>query len=261
MLDAIFSPSYTNLAMIDLSKLGLDGLDLSMFPPSILGRLSFRPTAPTQAALAPGRHALGLAAERDTQLIVPEGLAAGAPAPLLVMFHGANGSAEKVLPFFEHLAQQHRFLLLVPQSSFVTWDLTIGGNGPDLERLDAALTKVATHFAIDPQRFGFCGFSDGASYSLSIGVSNGDLLSHVIVLSGGFMNAYLPVGKPLVFIAHSPEDEQLPIDSSGRKHVRQLREAGYEVEYCEFSGRHVIHPPVVEQAIGFFLTRDKPKDA
>ncbi|MBS1187095.1 MAG: putative hydrolase [Burkholderiaceae bacterium] len=246
--------------MIDLSKLGLEGLDLSFLPPSILGRLSFSPTAPVKPPFPPGRHRLGLSAERDTILVVPEGMEASKPVRLLVMFHGANGSAEKVLPFFEHHAHQRNFLLLVPQSTFATWDLTIAGNGPDLERLDQALAEIASRYEIDRNHFGFCGFSDGASYSLSIGVSNGDRLSHVIALSGGFMNAYQPIGKPLIFIAHSPEDEQLPIDASGRKHVRQLKEAGYEVEYFEFNGRHVIHPHVVERAVDFFLNRSKSSD-
>jgi phospholipase/carboxylesterase len=229
--------------MIDLSKLGLDGLDLSFLPPSILGRLSFKHTEPSRPPLPPGRHFLGIAEERDTVLVVPEGLEPGVPVPLLVMFHGASGSAEKVLPFFEEHANKRKFLLLVPQSMFVTWDLTIAGNGPDLARLDKALTEVAAHFPIERDHFGFAGFSDGGSYSLSIGVSNGDLLSHVIMLSGGFMNAYQPIGKPLVFIAHSPEDEQLPIDISGLKFAKMLKSAGYDVEYVEFSGRHVIHPP------------------
>ncbi len=239
--------------MIDLSKLGLDGLDLSFLPPALLGRLTFKLSAPTQEALPPGRHWLGLADERDTLLIVPEGLEPNRPVPLLVMFHGANGHADKVLPFLEPHALQHQFLLLIPQSTYPTWDLTIAGHGPDLARLDTALTKVASHFLIDRNHFGFAGFSDGASYSLSTGISNGDLLSHVIMMSGGFMNAYQPVGKPLLFIAHSPEDEQLPIEKSGKKYARILKEAGYDVDYFEFSGLHVIHPHVVDKAIEFFL--------
>jgi len=199
--------------------------------------------------------------QRETVLIVPEGLATDKPVPLLVMFHGTNGSAEKVRPFFEQYAQQHKFLLLLPQSTYLTWDLTIAGHGPDLEKLDRALSTVASHFLIDTQRFGFCGHSDGGSYSLSVGVSNGDLLSHVIVLSGGFINVYQLIGEPLIFVAHSHEDEQLPVDTSGRKHARILKEAGYEVEYLEFSGRHAIYPHVVEKAMEFFLKRDKPSAA
>lgn len=240
--------------MIDFSQ-----LDLSTLPPSILGRLSFTHTAPSKPPLPPGRNLLGIAKERDTVLYVPQGLVTGAPVPLLVMFHGANGSAEKVLPFLQEHADRNKFLLLVPQSTFVTWDLSIGGNGPDIERLNAALVEVGSRYLLEHDRFGFAGFSDGGSYSLSNGVTNGDLVTHVIVFSGGFMNAYMPTGTPLIFIAHSQEDEQLPIETSGRKHAAVLREAGYDVEYVEFSGRHVIHPPVVEQAIAFFLEKSSTK--
>jgi len=241
--------------MLDFSKLDFSQLDLSIFPPSLLGRLTFTHASLGKPPLQPGRNLLGIAEERDTILYVPNGLEPGAPVPLLVMFHGANGSAEKVLPFLEEHAEKNRFLLLVPQSIYPTWDLTIGGNGPDLERLDKALGEVASRYLIEKERFGFAGFSDGGSYSLSIGLTNGNVVSHVIVFSGGFMNVYTPNGMPHVFIAHSPEDEQLPIDTSGRAHVAKLKDAGYDVEYVEFHGRHAIQPPVVEQAIEFFMNK------
>ena len=69
------------------------------------------------------------------------------------------------------------------------------------------------------------------------------------------MNLYVPRGRPLVFIAHSPEDEQLPMDTSGLYHYHELKKAGYDVEFLEFHGRHVIHPHVVEKAIRFYLDR------
>ena len=237
----------------------LHEFDFSMMPPSILGHLTFQFKTPDQPPLPSGTHSLnvlmGLDGERDTILIVPEGLDTGKPVKLLVMFHGAGGSAEKVLPFFKEHAEKNGFLLMLPQSTYQTWDLTIGGNGPDLERLERALEKVNSHFNLDKNHFGFCGFSDGASYSLSIGLSNGETVSHVIALSGGFMNLYVPRGRPLVFIAHSPEDEQLPMDTSGLYHYHELKKAGYDVEFLEFHGRHVIHPHVVEKAIRFYLDR------
>ncbi|MGV3741338.1 MAG: alpha/beta hydrolase [Burkholderiaceae bacterium] len=227
-----------------------------MFDPSLLGRLSFTLSAPTQAPLPAGRHMLGIAEERDAMLLVPDGLDASANVPLLVMFHGAGGFPEKVLPFLERHAQERGFLLLLPHSMLPTWDIVIGGNGPDLERLNKALTKVSSHFRIDPKHFGFAGFSDGGSYSLSTGITNGDLVSHVIVFSGGFMSVFIQQGMPKVFIAHGLIDEQLPIETSGRAHANKLKAAGYEVEYVEFDGLHIIHPPVVEQAMDFFL-RDR----
>jgi phospholipase/carboxylesterase len=220
---------------------------------SMMGRLTFKHAAPTQSPLPPGRNFLGIADERDAILYVPEALDLNAPIPLMVMFHGAGGFPEKVLPFLEEHAERHKFLLLAPHSTFATWDIVIGGNGPDLERLDKELTEVASRYLIDPQRLAFAGFSDGASYALSTGITNGDIATHVIAFSGGFMTIFMQEGSPQVFIAHGLIDEQLPIESSGRANAARLKAAGYDVEYVEFNGKHAIQPAIVNMAIDFFL--------
>lgn len=250
-----------------------------MFDPSLFGRMSpdvitsphvaapeFAPesasasasasvstTTSTPISFLPGRNAVGLSETRDAVLYVPADLPTDKPVPLFVMFHGAGGFPEKVLPFIEAHAERHKFLVLAPQSTFPTWDIVIGGNGPDLERLQAALRRVAAHFAIDTKRVAFAGFSDGASYALSIGVTNGDIASHVIGFSGGFMSIFVQEGLPKVFIAHGLIDEQLPIATSGRQNANKLKAAGYDVQYVEFDGLHIIEPGVVAQAIDFFL--------
>ncbi|VVD67537.1 alpha/beta hydrolase [Pandoraea commovens] len=246
-----------------------------MFDPSLFGRMppdviaSAAPSAPASASaslpspaspsdplpepFAPGRHPLGLSETRDAVLYVPADLPTDKPVPLFVMFHGAGGFPEKVLPFIEPHADQHKFLVLAPHSTFPTWDIVIGGNGPDLERLQAALRSVATRYRIDAQRVAFAGFSDGASYALSIGVTNGDIASHVIAFSGGFMSIFVQEGLPKVFIAHGLIDEQLPIATSGRQNANKLKAAGYDVQYVEFDGLHIIEPGVVARAIDFFL--------
>ena len=224
-----------------------------MLPLSLMGRMNLTLPSPSQTALPPGRHSLGIAAERDAILYVPATLPADKPVPLLVMFHGANGFPEKVLPFLEEHAERAGFLLLAPHSLLPTWDLVIGGNGPDLERLQQALAAVASRYDIDRTRLGFAGFSDGGSYALSIGITNGDIVSHIMVFSGGFMSVFMQEGTPRVFIAHGVQDEQLPVESAGRAKSGKLADAGYDVRYVEFEGRHVIHPPVVQQAVAFFL--------
>jgi phospholipase/carboxylesterase len=224
-----------------------------MIDPSLMGRLSFAHSSPSKPPLSPGRHSLGIAEERDTLLYVPTGLEEEVAVPLLVMFHGGGGSAEKVIHFIEQHAESRKFLLLVPQSIYPTWDIVIGGNGPDLHRLNTALAKVAEHYFIDPDHFGFAGFSDGGSYALSIGVTNGDLITHVIVFSGGFMSVFMQEGAPQIFITHGLSDEQLPIETSGRKHAAKLKAAGYDVTYLEFQGNHSIQPPIVDLAVDFFL--------
>lgn len=223
-----------------------------MLDPSLLGRITYTHAEPTMAPLPPGRHRLGIAGERDAVLYVPADLGPG-PVPLLVMFHGAGGFPEKVLPFIEPHADAQGFLVLAPHSTFPTWDIVIGGNGPDLERLQQALAAVSARYAIRRDRLAFAGFSDGASYALSIGITNGDIASHVIAFSGGFMSIFIQEGAPKVFIAHGLADEQLPIQTSGRTNATKLKAAGYDVEYVEFNGPHAIQPPIVSEAIRFFL--------
>lgn len=224
-----------------------------MFDPSLLGRLSFTPADAAKPPLPPGRNRLGIAGERDAILFVPCGLDARERVPLIVMFHGAGGFPEKVLPFIEEHAERDRFLVLAPHSMYATWDIVIGGSGPDLERLDRALVEVTSRYRIDRNRLAFAGFSDGASYALSIGITNGDIASHVIAFSGGFMSVFTQEGAPKVFIAHGLADEQLPIETSGRANAARLKAAGYDVSYIEFNGPHAIQPAIAGMAIEFFL--------
>ena len=236
--------------MVDLSR-----FDFSVLPPPLLGRLSFEPAAPTRPPLPAGRQRTGIDDSRDALLFVPDDLPMDAPVPLWVMFHGASGSAEQLLPFVEAHAQRDKFLLLVPQSLLVTWDLALGGNGPDLARLDRALAEIASRYTLDPKRIAFAGFSDGGSYALSIGLTNGRFVTHVFAFSAGFMNLYTPEGKPQVFIAHGDADAPLPAFAHGRVHASKLRKDNYAVEYAGFGGGHLLEPAVVAQAVDRFFDR------
>jgi phospholipase/carboxylesterase len=237
-------------------------IDPTLMNTALLGRLAFRlPPSPAQTPLPPGRHALTFPEGREAVLVVPEGLDPDQPVPLLVLFHGAGGEANKVLPFFVRWARAWRFLLLAPQSMFPTWDIVIGGHGPDLERLDTALQQVTSHFRLDPAHLAFAGFSDGGSYALSVGLSNGDVVSHVIALSAGFMNTFTRHGAPRVFIAHGRSDTQLPFETSARPHALKLLEEGTDLTLLPFDGDHVIVPEVVARAIGFFLGPEEGGEA
>lgn len=225
-----------------------------MVSPELAGRLAFAHRLPTAEPLPPGRHALGLFAERDATLVVPPGLPPRQPTPLMVLFHGGGGSAERILPMMESHARSREFLLLVPQSLFPTWDIVIAGHGPDRERLDAALADVASRFLLDPAHLAFAGHSDGGSYALSLGLTNGHLATHLVISSAGFMSVFLQAGAPRIFLSHGLRDEQIPIERSGRVHASRLREAGYDVTYHEYDGPHAYQPNIVRQAVEFFLS-------
>lgn len=122
--------------------------------------------------------------------------------------------------------------------------------------LDAALAGVFRQYAVD--RVAFSGFSDGASYALSLGVANGDLAEALLVFSPGFVAALSQRGTPRVWVSHGTQDAVLPVDRCGRRVVRLLQESGYEVHYEEFDGPHVVPPPLVDSALDWWLGGHAP---
>jgi len=178
---------------------------------SINGRLLARPTQATRTAPS-GLQPLGLSTQRDGLLYVPKNYQASRPAPLVVMLHGAGGDARGGLTPFQNLADATGLILLAPASRGRTWDVLVGGYGPDIALIDQALAQTFSRYAVDPTRIAIEGFSDGASYALSVGITNGDLFSHVIAFSPGFMRPASQVGEPRLFISHGTEDSVLPID-------------------------------------------------
>jgi phospholipase/carboxylesterase len=145
-------------------------------------------------------------------------------------------------------------ILLSPASRGRTWDVILGGYGPDVEFIDRALAAAFERCAVDPARLAAAGFSDGASYALSIGITNGDLFQDVIAFSPGFMAPAGQRGRPRIFISHGTQDTVLPIDQTSRRIVPQLERAGYEVRYREFDGGHGVPPEIALDAVAWFLS-------
>ena len=52
-------------------------------------------------------------------------------------------------------------------------------------------------------------------YALSNGLCNGDVVTHILAFSAGFMTVLAQDGAPYVFIAHGSKDEQTPVETAG----------------------------------------------
>jgi len=215
------------------------------------GRLRSRPTQPTEAATS-GLHALGLGSNRDGSLYVPEGYQVARPAPLVLMLHGAGGDAEGGLRILQRLAAPFKTILLAVDSRQQTWDIIRGRYGPDIDFIDRALAQTFQRYAIDANQIAIAGFSDGASYALSVGLTNGDLFNHIIAFSPGFMAPADQVGEPQLFISHGTDDRVLPIDRCSRRIVPQLQQANYDVRYQEFNGGHTVPNAIAQAALEWF---------
>jgi phospholipase/carboxylesterase len=216
-------------------------------------RLHARVRQPTKA-IGAGEHALGLGSDRDGVLNVPKDYRPDSPAPLMVLLHGAGGGARRVVSFLS-VAEAHGIIVLAPDSRGPTWDVIRGDFGPDVQFIDRALEHAFERCAVDRRRLAIGGFSDGATYALSLGIDNGGLFTHIVAFSPGFIVSRNPVGRPRVFVSHGTRDRVLAIDQTSRVVVPHLEDASYPVTYREFDGPHTIPPAIADEAFRWFVKR------
>jgi phospholipase/carboxylesterase len=215
-------------------------------------RLRSRPgAAPAAGArLDPGVHELGLPSG-DALAYVPLVDDGAKPSPVLVLFHGAGATAADALGLLLHDALDEP-VVLAPTSAGRTWDEVAGNFGPDIATVDEALAWLFARHPVDGDRVAAGGFSDGASYALSVGLTNGDLFGHVIAFSPGFLPPGVRRGRPRVFVSHGRRDRILSFDRTRDVIVPSLTAAGLSVTFEEFDGGHEVPPEVWRHALRWF---------
>jgi phospholipase/carboxylesterase len=218
------------------------------------GLLRARPGRKIQVGeLGSGTSPLCLGQARDGLLYVPTSLQLEQEIPVMVMLHGAGGTASQAASLVTDHAERHGLLVLAPDSRGKTWDVIRGGYGPDVEFIDKALVQVFGAFDVDAGRIAIGGFSDGASYALSLGIINGVLFSDILAFSPGFAAPTQATDSPRIFISHGTEDRVLPIDRCSRRLAPALRGSGFDLDYREFPGGHVVPVAMMDAAIKRFL--------
>jgi predicted esterase len=223
------------------------------------GRLHARPDLlrqiahQRQPALDTGTHQLSFADGRKAVLHVPPHLDSGAgahgePLRLLLLLHGAagqHGGADQIA--LAH-ALHYGSLLLIPDALSTSWDFLRGGFGADLAFIDRALLWTMQRYEVDEQNMAIAGFSDGASYALSVGLMNGELFSDILAFSPGFMAPLRREGQPRVFVSHGKQDPVLAVQR-GQEIAQRLQQEGYAVSYEEFNGAHAVSPEIASAAL------------
>jgi phospholipase/carboxylesterase len=216
------------------------------------GWLAARPLAAAQTTLASGPLGLGRSG-RDGVIQMPSAPVEG-KLPLLVLLHGATQNGAGLLRRIGPAADQAGIAVFAPDSRGTTWDAIGGRFGADLVFLNRALEHVFERLAVDPARLTIGGFSDGASYALSLGLANGDLFPRIVAFSPGFVVPVVPQGRPRFYMSHGTADQILPIDRCSRVIVPQLRSRGYDVTYREFEGGHQMPTEIVTEAMRWIAT-------
>jgi phospholipase/carboxylesterase len=210
---------------------------------STQGRLTARPHDSVDDSGRPGLRTID-----GATLYVPPG---DGPKTLVLALHGAGSDPAEPMALLHPYADRAGVILLAPKSTGPTWDVSMGGFGPDVAAIDRLLDKVFSQYEVAD--VAVAGFSDGASYALSLGLTNGDLFRSVIGFSPGFIAFGQQNGMPRLFISHGTHDSVLPIGRTSRRGVPRLRAAGYRVTYVEFDGDHEVPPRIAREAIDWLV--------
>lgn len=174
-------------------------------------------------------------------------------SPLLCTLHGYGGDDGGLTDHALRWAGENGAFVILAHSTAATWDVLQGGYGADVANLDAAMAWALRAWPVDRSRTILAGFSDGASYALTLGLKNGDIFSRVVACSPGFAMIADACGRPSIFLAHGASDAVLPVTCS-QGIAQRLKKHGYDIIYEEFDGGHHVPHDALDRALTTLAT-------
>ena len=194
-------------------------------------------------------------------LLVPEKIDPDRLYPLITVLHGAGRQDEALAKACRDEPDRRQALFLTPRSVSPTWDLIVGSDRVDLDFLEYAYDLIYRRYPIHPRRQALLGYSDGASYALSVGLSNPHVFSDVMGWAAGFklvdpnaMRAGAP--RPRVLLEYGTHDPLFPFEMIALPMRDELRRLGYEVEFrVDKGGKHWPSSDFQPEALDWFSSR------
>jgi phospholipase/carboxylesterase len=183
-------------------------------------------------------------------LLTPDEIDPDRRYPLFTVLHGAGRQDAALAKIFRHEPASRQALFLIPRSVAPTWDLIAGGERRDLDFLEYAYDLIYRRYPIDALQQGLIGYSDGASYALSVGLCNASRFSALMVWAAGFLvldppsaeafRQALPRGaRPRIYLEYGTHDELFDFQQVAIPMRENLEKAGLDVTFSvDEGGRH-----------------------
>lgn len=200
-------------------------------------------------------------------VLTPKGLRRGDPMPLLLVLHGAGRTEEglkRMVLQYSKVASRKRCIIIVPSSLSSTWDLMQymkqGTASKDTHFLASILDDMGRDYYIDNERIGVLGFSDGASYAITLAVNNAEVFQSAMAWSAGYYHdesgySHPPsTRRPTILHGHGQVDTLFDFWKIALPMRQRLRSSGYAVKsYTKKAAGHGTPPEFVEAAIDWWL--------
>lgn len=184
-------------------------------------------------------------------------------APALVVLHGLGSNERDLFQLGQFVAPEAvviglRAPLVRGPNSFSWFPVQFTPQGPVHDAAEAERSRVRiVEFVralredpgIDAERITLLGFSQGAILSEAVALSEPELISGAVLISGRTLPELKPVAgvrkRPRVLVLHGTRDPVLPYEN-GVTTNEVLTRAGYEVEFRSFDAAHEVTTPMVE---------------
>jgi polyhydroxybutyrate depolymerase len=157
--------------------------------------------------------------DRTYFLHIPESLANGRPAPLVLVFHGGGGHASTMPNFthFDALADREGFLVAYPESLNKSWNDTRGlSPADDVGFIRALIAELQRVHHVDPKRVYATGISNGGFFSNRLACDLTDKLAAIAAVAATMPESLVPVCKPSapisVMFMHGSKDPLVHIN-------------------------------------------------
>jgi predicted esterase len=185
----------------------------------------------------------------SAMLLTPDELEPGRLYPLFTVLHGAGRQDEALAKGYRDEPNRRQAFFLIPRSVEPTWDLIASEGRPDLDFLEYAYDLIYRRFPIDPLQQVLIGYSDGASYGMSVGLCNSTMFSALIAWAAGFIvldpptaeafEVAVPEPKPRIYLEYGTHDELFDFQTVAIPNRDRLRQAGFDVTFSvDEGGRH-----------------------
>ena len=168
------------------------------------------------------RYTLRTAGGRVRSYIVFAPASAAGQRPLVLVFHGAGGTAEQTAQEtdFVPVAAQDGLVVAFLQGYEDTWNEGAGhtpaevAHVNDVEFAADAISQIESHYSIDPSRVAAAGFSNGALLTELLGCRLADRLTLVAPVAGQLPVSVSPTCRPSrpisVLELHGTADTAIP---------------------------------------------------
>jgi polyhydroxybutyrate depolymerase len=223
-------------------------------PPSASG--STEPASGSTGGTVTGRGQLVVgAATRTYQLVVPSPPAAHTrPAPLIILFHGFNGSGAQIADYTRLPAQAAAagYVVASPNGTAKTWQLD--AHGTDAGFVTALIVHLEASRCIDRRRVYLAGFSAGAAFAILYGCQHQREIAALATVAVDFQ---LGCTRPMPIVAfHGTLDPLVPFVNGGLgASLPGVAVRGTELNMGDWARLDRCGPAPVSVALGSQVTR------